>query len=516
MRPAIRNCPAGGENSLAFNPSPRGRGVDERSHGGRNRQWRSKAGVREGSLLLEAVLAIGLFTVFLAGIGFSLVLGEGSTLKGGDRIRAAFLAEQQLEAVRGIRNQNFDFLPVGTHGLQKTSTGWVISGTSGHENGYETKMEIVSLAPDWLEVTSGVSWRFGESRSGTSALRTYLTDWRKTSPLCDWAHMSLIANIIVDGSPDLQKISVGGNFAYLTGSAASGGKGLYVYDVTNPASPLQVAVSFTLYASGFESVVEDGKLYVATDDIAKEIQVYDVSSPENLSSANLVMSFDLPGIGKARSVAVYGNNVFVGTLDEPPNDQFYALRMSETGGLSLLDSLHVTGSVLDITLSGNYAYIASSNNSAELMVISVADPVRLKFANGVGADMTDVQDAASVAISGTAAIVGRFDGTGIDELTMYSTENSPVPAFPPGPWTLEMNGDIRSLDRTFGRYDFAAGNADGAQLRVIDRIKLEQNGAAILKTFDAEAAVNGIFYDWQKDRLFLVTPSSFMVFAPGP
>jgi hypothetical protein len=327
--------------------------------------------------------------------------------------------------------------------------------------------------------------------------------------------MSRIAKADLPGTPTLQKIAVGGNYAYLTGSAASGGNGLYVYDITNPAAPVRVASSFSLGYSAFEAAVDGNRLYLATDDPTREVQVYDISSPTSLSAGNLLGSFDLPGSGKARSIAVYGGTSYIGTLDDPPNNQFYVLQVSQPGAITLLGSLNLTGSVLDISLRENYAYTAGSNNSAELTVIDVTNPAHPVFAPGVGRDLTDVQDAASVLTTGTAALIGRFNGTAIDELTMFSVASSPVPSPPPGPWSLEVGGDVRSLDSTFARYGFVAGNADAAQLRVIDLVKMELSQAPTLKTYDALAAINGIFYDWTHDRLYAVTDSSLMVFAPG-
>lgn len=470
---------------------------------------------RSGSLLLEAIIGVGVFAIFLGGIGFSLILGERSTVAGGDRTRAVFLAEQQLEAVRAMRARSFSSLTLGTHGIALTSTGWTFSGASAGENGYRMNVDIVSRGTDWVEVTSNVSWSFDLPRSGSVALTTYLTNWRKVATIGNWGATERIAELTDSGTPEYQNIAVSGNFAYVTSSNTIGGKGLYVFDITNPAAPVRVAGSFDLGASAYGLAVSGERLYLATDNPSSEVQVYDISSPSSLAAGNLVNSYDLPGNGKARSIAVYGNTVFVGTLDDPPSNQFYALQMSETGPMSLLGSLAMSGSVLGISLQDGYAYTATSANAGEFLVVDIFDPQHLTFAPGVGMDLPDVQDGTAILTSGTAALIGRMNGSTIDELIMYSVADAPVPTPPPGPWTLEVGGDVLSLAGTYGRYAFVAGTLDAAQLRVIDTVKLERNEAPILKTYNAGAAVNGIFYDWQHDRLYGVTPSSLLVFAPG-
>ncbi len=472
--------------------------------------------IRSGSLLLEAIIAIGIFSMFLAGIGFTLLLGQRSTIAGGDRARGSFLAEQQLEAVRQMSALNFSSITAGDHGMALAGGAWAFSGTSLKIDGYTTRINVVSKGTDWWEVSAVAGWNFGKTRSGTATLVTELTNWRKVATVGNWANMSRIANVSVSGTPDFQSIAIADSYAYVTSTNASGGKGLYVFDVSNPASPVAVASSFDLGASAYGVAVDDDRLYLATSDVTKEVQVYDISSPSTLSSGNLINTYDMPGSGQARSIAVYGDNVYVGTLNDPPNDEFSALLMSETGPMTLQSSLAMSGSILGIALQDGYAYVANANNAGEFEVVDIFDAENLQFAPGVGIDLTNVQDGTAVATSGTAALIGRAEGSAIDELTLYDIALAPVPSPPPGPWTLEVGGDVNALATIFGsKYAFVAGNASSAQLRVIDLVKFAQGQAPIVKTYNANATMRGLRYNWQNDRLFGITSSTLMVFAPG-
>lgn len=474
------------------------------------------SGQRSGSLLLEAIIAIGIFSIFLAGIGLSLLVGERSAVAAGDRVRAAFVAEQQLEGVRQMRNANYASVTAGIHGIVLNASGWTWSGSAVSINGYTGSVKVSQQSADWQQVTSQVMWDFGKARSGSVILTSYITNWRKIATVGNWAAMSRIANVSPSGSPDFQNVVINGVYAYVTGTQVSGGNGLYIYDVSNPANPVRVATSFNLGASAYGIAAAGNRLYLATDNPVKEVQVYDITNPATLSGGNLINGYDLPGSGKARSIAVYGSRVFVGTLNDPPNKQFYSIQMSETGPMVLGDSLGLSGSVLAIGLQDGYAYAATSYSIAELQVVDIFNPDRLTFAPGRGVDMPDVQAADAVALSGTSALVGRLNGSTIDELTLFNIGRAPVPNAPPGPWTLEIGGDLLSLATIFGsKYAFAAGSAGFAQLRVLDMIKFAQNQPPIVNTYDAKATVRGVFYDWQTDRLFGVTPGALMVFAPG-
>lgn len=473
-------------------------------------------GRRRGSLLLEAIIAIGIFSIFVAGMGLSLLLGQRSTLAGGDRSRAAFIAEQQLEAVRHIRSSGFDSVTTGLHGVALTPSGWAFSGTSLMADGYWTAVNVTSQGTDWLRADATVTWDFGKTRSGALLLTTYLTNWRKVATVGNWAAMTNIAQVDQSGSPDFQKIVISGIYAYATGTISSGGKGLYVYDISNPASPVRVSTTFDLGASAYDLAAIGNRLYLATDDTVKEVQVYDISSPATLTTGNLINSFDLAGSGKARSIAVYGANIFVGSLSDGTNPELSSIEMSETGPMTLLSTLGMSGSLLGLALQDGYAYGATSNNAGELEVADIFDPENLTFAPGTGIDMTNMQDCNAITLTGTSALVGRLNGSAIDELTLYDIGSSPVPNPPPGPWTLEIGGDVNSLSTVFGsKYAFVGSSTDGAQIKVLDLVKFAQSAAPVVRNYDTSATIRGLVYDWQTDRLFAVSASSLFVFAPG-
>jgi hypothetical protein len=227
-------------------------------------------------------------------------------------------------------------------------------------------------------------------------------------------------------------------------------------------------------------------------------------------------TYDLPGSGLARSVAVYAQNAFIGALENPGNKELYSLSVSDTGSLTLLDSMALSGSVMDISLSDGYAYIASSNNAGEFRVVDIFDPTNLIDAPGTGIDLDNTQDAFSMNTFGTSALIGRASGTTIDELILYQIGDSPVPTPPPGPWTLELAGDGNSIASVYGgKYAFVGGSGDPNELRVLDVPKMASGQVGTVATYNASATIRGIFYNWQTDRLYAVTSSTFLIFRPG-
>ncbi len=473
---------------------------------------------RRGSLLLEALVAIAVFAIFLGGIGLTLALGEHTTVAGGDHVQATFVAEGALEAVRSMAAKNFTSVTVGKHGVKLINKVWTFTGTTITTSaGFKSSVEVISKGTDWLEVKSTVKWSFGgKSRSGAIVLDSYLTNWRKTLTIGNWAAMTRVGLASASGTPDYKKITVKGNYAYIASLHAGTAKGLYIYDISNPASPVRVASSFDLGVAAYDLVIDGTNLYIATDGVGNEVQVYDITDPPNLSASNLIKTFDTPGSGKARSIAFYGDIIYVGLLDNPPNPQFLSLQWSESSPITQLDSLGLSGSVMDMTLHEGYAYVATTYNVGELQVVDIFDPELLTFAPGAGIDMTNTQDGSAMNTFGTSALIGRLDGSSIDELSLYSIQDSPVPSPPPGPWTLELGGNVLSLASVYGgKYAFVGSDTNNSELRVIEIPKLMGGASSIVKSYDANAEMRGVFYDWRTDRLYGVTPAALMVFAPG-
>ncbi len=486
----------------------------------RRRLIRAGEGARRGGLLLEAILSIALFAVFLAAVGLALLVGQQSTVSAGDRVRGTFLAEQALEGARYLRDRDFESLSPGDYGiaLSEEDAWQLLPSPVTTEDGYTVSLSILSHGDHWLEAVSSVQWDFGSARADTVSLAAYLTDWRREIPIGDWSAFHEIASLSSFETPHFRRILVSGDTAFVVGTQEEGGRGLYVFDVSSPSAPVRIASDFDLGASGFDLVLAGNRLFVATDDPSAEIRMYDITDPATLGEDDLLSSYDLPGDGAARAVAYYNFIVYAGTATNPDDDEFFTLFHEEDESLSPLDSLSIDGDVNDISLHDGYAYVATGLDSGELLVIDVFDAENVSFAPGTGMDLPDIYDGLSMATFGTSALLTRASGTATDEVILYAVGESPVPSPPPGPWTFESAGDVFgfSVDPA-GRYGFLAGNAAAAQLRALDMVAFREGSYPLLSSYDIEeAAARDVFYDWQSDRLFVVSDSSFRVFAPGP
>ncbi len=143
---------------------------------------------RKGQSLLELIIAIGIFAIVVSVLAFFILNGYVSGRLAKEISEANFLAEEGVEAARSIRDNSWDELSPGPHGLAISGNNWIFQGAqediSGQLRGGVRKITIEDINSDAKKVTSQVTWQFTEDRFQQIKLITYLTNWQKIVFLC--------------------------------------------------------------------------------------------------------------------------------------------------------------------------------------------------------------------------------------------------------------------------------------------------------------------------------------------
>lgn len=478
-----------------------------------------RPGSRPGFLLLEVLIGMAVFAVFMGAVGLTLLFGQESTIMSGDRIRAVYLTEQALEAGRAIRDGSFSALTAGQHGVYITSAGvWAFTGSFvTSSGGFVTHVNVVPIEDDHVRLTAQTRWKRGYNRSGSVLLTTELADWRSGVPLGNWSSVSVEGSYTDAGTPLFNRVAVKGTYIFVTSEISDGGKGLYVFDTATLAVPVRVATSFNLGYAGYDLLVKGNRLYVLTSDAGAELQVYDIAVPAEFSSSKLVTSYNLPGSGLGRSMALRSATLIVGALESAVSgqDELYAFDVSDDDAVILQDSINDTSGFLDIAVTGTSAFLATTNNGAELKAARVDQPAALVLPVNEGYNATDVQDGTSIAVSGTSAVLGRSFGSVIEELMLLDLEGGGgFPAPPPGPWFHEVGGSVNDmvLDPT-GCLAFVASDFNEEEFQIV---RIRRTLLPEVAVYNATSgAGRGIAYDTARDRVFLVTNTAMHVLKPA-
>ncbi len=149
----------------------------------------------KGQSIIEVIVAVSLM-IIIAGSSVIAILGSFHTSRlAEEESIASFLANQGIEAAQSIRNQSWDNLTDGVHGLANATGTWSFSGSSDtdasakftrtitisevqrHDDGY-----IINSGgtpdPETKQVLSSVVWNFTPSRQLTVDMTSLLTNWQ--------------------------------------------------------------------------------------------------------------------------------------------------------------------------------------------------------------------------------------------------------------------------------------------------------------------------------------------------
>jgi len=140
--------------------------------------------MNKGQTLIELVVAIGIFVITVGVLVFLVLSSYESGRLGSEITQADFFAQEGLEATRSIRDDNWQNLTNGDHGLLLSGGNWQFSGSSEALDGKFTRvLTVEEIDPDRKKITSNITWQFTENKSQEVKLVTYLTNWQKTTPL---------------------------------------------------------------------------------------------------------------------------------------------------------------------------------------------------------------------------------------------------------------------------------------------------------------------------------------------
>jgi len=474
---------------------------------------------RSGSLLLEALLGVAIFAILAGAVSTVLFVGQEGALKSGDRIRAVFLASEALAAARTMRDASFDQLVDGKHGVCIGAAGtWEFCGQENvAADGFRTTLTVQTLAESHVRLSAETRWQGGAIGSGSVLIAEELTDWRVVKPIGDWATVHEEGGFTIEGQPLFSAIALNDGAAFVASAYGEGGKGLHVFSYAEGGDPLPIAAGFDLGVAAYAVLVDGDVLYVATADTSAEVQIFDVSAPAEFSMTKRLATINVPGDGRARSLAFFNNTLFVGATEDIIEAELYAFDVADAGDPALLDILDDTASYFGLSLHEGFAYVASSMDSMELRVIDVFDPADLSVAVGEGYNLTDVQDGLAMATVNSDVLIGRRSGEAIEELVLLDVSSGAVPSPPPGPWYQEMGGSVPALTvEPGGRYAFIATDNIAAQLQVADLQAFRAGQFPIISSaLTSTGGGRAVAYDAQRDRVLLATDRGILLYRPG-
>jgi len=137
----------------------------------------------KGESLIELIIAVGIFSIAVAGLSFFVLNSYISGRLASEMTKANFLTEEGIEATRSIRDNSWDDLVAGNHGLAILGNNWIFQGTEENINNQLKEgtriITVENIGPNRKKITSEVNWQFNKGRDEEVKIVTYLTNWQK-------------------------------------------------------------------------------------------------------------------------------------------------------------------------------------------------------------------------------------------------------------------------------------------------------------------------------------------------
>lgn len=165
------------------------------------------------------------------------------------------------------------------------------------------------------------------------------------------------------------------------------------------------------------------------------------------------------------SIATAGNYIYLGRQNNS-GYEFFVFDVTTPATPSLSGKLAIGDTANDIAVRGNYAYVASSDNSGELTVIDISNPAApaaTKFDLTAGNSGNASSDALAVTVSGNSLYLTRVASSGKE---FYAFDIS-SPAAPTLSGSIDLNGDLKET-ALIGNYIYAASSDNTQEFQVID------------------------------------------------
>ncbi len=490
-----------------------------------------------GFSLVEVILSAALFMILATGSVAVIVQGLDSNRLGEEQSVAHQYAAEGIEAARSIKNQAFTNLTnsVST-GITRSGGVWVFSGSSNSFDSKYTRVLTIedvrrdgnghvvisggTVDPLSKKVTSTVSWNFGPTRSNSVVLTSYLTDWKKqifgnwAIPSTDASFDLTLANSGANAANGLS-IARSGSYIYL-GRASSVGSEVFSIDITNTAAPALCGTCRRELGGDANDIVINGTVaYIASTNNTQELQVLTISTPTALSTATLStinLTVGNSGNDNADAVAlgISGTSLY---MIRNGGNEFVRFNITSPASPTLNGTGNgITGIPRGMVIVGNYAFVVTEDNAAEIQIMNLTTLARDAVLNLNSGN--DPANAISITSAGSSRIlVGRV-GSAAPEL--YSIDIS-SPTSPVISSTVEIGADVNSI--SFGNTLLFLGTSSATT----DFLVINGSNLASLPALPAFGSLNiptaprEVLYDVDLDRVFVAdtnSASEFVVLKP--
>ncbi len=459
-----------------------------------------------GASLAEVLVAIALTGVMLPAFAQALLTSEAARPSDSQRLQALSLEREAMEAVRVAREAGWNNVATdGTYYPTISGNTWALTTTPTNPSGFTRQIVISSIQrnsagaivssgglvdPSTKRVVITVAW-FRPVAASVST-ETYLSRWQNETTWTQttqadfntgtfnntaattngggdveisgsgsgtsWSNPQQVGTYNASGNTNATKVFVDAatNRAYLIISTT-----VFIIDVATPSSPTLLG-SFNSGSALNGVYVSGNYAYLASTNNTAELTVVNVSNPASPTQAAVL---NLGDTNDATCIYVSGSYAYVGKIVSATSgiNELYIINIATPTAPTLSGSLNLSGTVDAISVSGNYAYLATSITNAELTIVNItnkAAPASAGTYDTAGTTSTPT----GIYVGTVYTYVSELNNTGGAELFILDA-SSPASVSLVGAY--EAGADIYGVT-VAGSEAFLATAKNSAQFAVLD------------------------------------------------
>lgn len=379
-------------------------------------------------LIAITVLAAGLtaaIAAFFGGQSLSLDAQEGNL--------ALRSAQEEIEKIETQARYDFNG----------------ISSSSSTDQEFTKEITVTNISTSTKQVNVKISWRTDPIRIQSLELVTNVTDWRGSAVsggdtgggglTGDWMNPKTLGSIDLGAGISATDLDAVSKLVYMSGTAAAASKSdFFIVNVIDGQNPYLVS-NIDIGVGDNAVDIAGNYAFLAQNKTSKQLQVVDIT---NKANPVLAAEFTLPGVSGTGaigwSIFFYGDKIYIGT-QSATGPEFHIIDVSTPTNPVSMGSYEVGADINDIYISGNNAYLATSDDAKELLVLDVSNPATISEVGHY--DSPEAYDAKAVYLNGTKLYLGRKSGAS-DELRVLDVTN---PASSTSLGTANIGSDINNV-----------------------------------------------------------------------
>lgn len=359
---------------------------------------------------------------------------------------------------------------------------------------FTNSLKVSDISPCRKDITASTSWAVRPNRPQNTSLTTSLVsaeeaaalgnDCELTPPQPEWQiecppQYGFDLNPAGLAASGIDLIRRGSNkYIAMTSNKGSDEKhDFWMVDVTDKtAISLVSSINVGPNLNGVDAFGDFA--FVANNDSTNQLVVLNIS---DLSNPAVVASRSLPGVSPAgsfpegREVFYYNDRIYISTR-ETAGPEFHIFDVSDPVNPIHLGSREINHTIHQIIVRDDYAYLATSGNQNELVVLDISNPSSIQPAfPGVGNpepwryNAPGDQDGQSLYLLGGKLYLGRERGSGANHDFLILDITNPYAITLLGSRTLGLNSNTAvEAIIVSGNLAFTATSDQNAGFKILD------------------------------------------------